>query len=291
MYLSGIRCVSFSDGGETLEYHIGLLHYLKKKYDDVVVYSPKYSYINDFCGRFTWLVRAATWLDEDIYNNPAADNASAEYYGKDTEWFVKKTEKYGFAAKAGNNNEPHNHNDVGAFIFAKGGKQILVDTGAGRYTRQYFTKDTRYTIIENSSRSHNVPVIDGKYQPEGFQYRAVDVKYEPGTFSMNLAPAYGNPEIERIDRRFEISVDSVTLRDSFTYTGQHTICDRLVSFIKPDVSNAGIVKLEDTVIYYDPSLCACRVSSEPTTRDPELLCYMIDFELKDGVKEFSCKIK
>jgi hypothetical protein len=291
--LSDGCAVSFADSGSIFSYHTGLVHYLKSEYPDKInVPNPKYATIsNDSCARFCLLLRSFIWYNAEYCDESTPTNSYTETYAEVSQWLIKRTPYYGFAAKAGHNAEPHNHNDVGAFIFAKGGKQILVDTGAGRYTRQYFTKDTRYTIIENSSRSHNVPVIDGKYQPEGFQYRAVDVKYEPGTFSMNLAPAYGNPEIERIDRRFEISEDSVTLRDSFTYTGQHTICDRLVSFIKPDVSNAGIVKLEDTVIYYDPSLCTCRISSEPTTRDPELLCYMIDFELKDGVKEFSCKIK
>ena len=52
MYLSGKASVSFADGGRSLSYHLGLVHYLKKEYpDDVLVYSPAYSYNYDGCGR------------------------------------------------------------------------------------------------------------------------------------------------------------------------------------------------------------------------------------------------
>ena len=48
-----------------------------------------------------------------------SDKVCAEYYAPDAQWFIKRTPFYGFAVKGGCNNEHHNHNDVGSFIFAK----------------------------------------------------------------------------------------------------------------------------------------------------------------------------
>jgi hypothetical protein len=286
MYLSGIRCVSFSDGGETLEYHIGLLHYLKKKYDDVVVYSPKYSYINDFCGRFTWLVRAATWLDEDIYNNPAADNASAEYYGKDTEWFVKKTEKYGFAAKAGNNNEPHNHNDVGAFIIAKDTKQIVTDPGPGIYSKQYFAADTRYGIIECSSLGHSVPYFGDCVQKFGADYTSCNVEFDGGVFSMDIAGAYGSEDVKSVIRKFTCDDEKILLNDKFVYTGSSHITDRIVLREEPIV-DGNTVKCENLRITFDPN--EATVSIPETVISKGRTLYFADFVLNDGISEITLK--
>ena len=284
MYLSGLRCVSFSDGEDTLEYHIGLLHYLKNKYDDVVVYSPEYSYINDFCGRFTWLVRAATWLDEDIYNNPAPDNASAEYYGKDTEWFVKKTEKYGFAAKAGHNNEPHNHNDVGAFIIAKDSKQIVSDLGRGIYSQQYFAADTRYGILECSSLGHSVPYFGDCVQKFGAQYSSTDVKFENGIFTMDIAGTYGSEDVKSAVRTFSFEDNKIVLNDKFVYTGSNPITDRLILLVKP-VINGGSVVCEGLEIKFDPGEATLNVIESKASNGRNI--YFADFVLNDGISEIT----
>ena len=259
MYLSGIKCVSFSDGGETLEYHIGLLHFLKNEYPDVVVYSPEYSYIGDPCGRFNWLVRAATWLDEDIYNSPAPDNAAAEYYGENTQWLVKKTESYGFAAKAGHNDEPHNHNDVGAFIIAKNGKQIVSDPGPGVYSQQYFAKETRYGIIECSSLGHSTPFFGDVCQKFGAAYISEDVKFENGVFSMDIAKSYGDENVKSVKRAFCFTDTTVTLQDEFVYTGDAEITDRIVLKEEPTVSD-GAVTTESLTISYDKNCADIKLS-------------------------------
>ncbi len=288
MFLSGNTCVSFADGGRHLNYHIGLCHYLKSLYpDDIVIYHPKHSYNYDGCGRYCIHLRSALWLNEEYYDSPADDNVSAEYYAEDSEWFVKRTGSYGFAAKGGNNNEHHNNNDVGCFIYAKKGKQIITDPGAGVYSRQYFDKNTRYSILECSSRSHSVPIVDGELQVFGKEYAAVGTKYENGIFSMDIAQAYNCDGLESILRSFSFTDDSVTLRDKFVYTGDGEIVERLVSLIKPEYEN-GILSIEDTVIEFDSSVCELELGEEIGERNH---CYFIDFKLKDGVREFCCTIK
>lgn len=36
-------------------------------------------------------------------------------------WYIKRTSNYEFAAKAGDNKESHNHNDIGVFLLNVGG--------------------------------------------------------------------------------------------------------------------------------------------------------------------------
>ena len=67
--------------------------------------------------------------------------------------------------------EPHNHNDVGSFLYYIGDEEIISDLGAGEYTKKYFGPE-RYEILCNSSRGHSVPVIEGKYQCAGREYGA-----------------------------------------------------------------------------------------------------------------------
>lgn len=98
-----------------------------------------------------------------------------------------------FAVKGGHNNESHNHNDIGTFILYKGGVPVFVDAGVGTYTKQTFSGE-RYNIWSMQSAWHNLPVINGKTQKNGAQYRSADVKVSSKgnvrKFSLDIARAY-----------------------------------------------------------------------------------------------------
>ena len=288
MFLSGTSAVSFADGGDTLQYHIGLLHYLKKLYpNDVKVYAPEYSYIKDNCARTCLILRAATWLDTEIYDNPESVASDAEYFADGSKWYVKRTASYGFAAKGGNNGEHHNHNDVGTFIFAKDGKQLITDMGRGAYTKQYFRNETRYEFIECSSLGHSVPYFaDKKIQKFGKNYAANDYSYTAGCFSFDMAGAYADDDVKSVKREFKTYPDYVTVTDTFDCTAP--ITERLVSLIKPEVAS-GSVKIDSAEITFDNNLCDVTVSEEITSKS--FTVYLIDFKLNDGVKNFEMKIK
>ena len=288
MFLSGKACVSFADGNRELTYHLGLVHYLKKLYpDDVVVYSPSYSYNYDGCGRFCLHLRSALWFDEDIYNHPADDNIAAEYYAPQSEWFVKRTANYGFAAKGGCNAEMHNHNDVGTFIFAKNGHQIIADLGRGTYTRQYFAADTRYGILECSSRGHNVPIIGGTYQYFSKDAKAVGTKYENGIFSFDFADAYKADGLRSIRRSFAFTDDGVTMTDSFVYNGGGVISERLVTLFEPELLD-GCIKIDEATVTFDKDICDVEITVEPHGGKN---CYLINFNLKPDIRAFEIAIK
>ncbi|MBQ7616144.1 MAG: heparinase II/III family protein [Butyrivibrio sp.] len=84
-----------------------------------------------------------------------------DFFFESTGLLVSRDERYILAAKAGNNADSHNHNDVGSFTVYKDGKPLIIDLGVGTYTRKTFS-DERYEIWTMQSQFHNVPTfIDG----------------------------------------------------------------------------------------------------------------------------------
>lgn len=132
-------------------------------------------------------------------------------------------------------------------------------------------------------------MIGNNYQYEGHAAKATDVKYENGVFSMNIAEAYKCEGLERIDRSFSFTDDTVTLSDSFVYSGDEQITDRIVTYLKAEKTSDNTVTVEDVTITFDPTLCDLEITTERSSRDTDI--YLIDFKLKKGVDSFSCIIK
>ncbi|MFI5734902.1 heparinase II/III family protein [Kribbella sp. NPDC051587] len=101
------------------------------------------------------------------------------------------------AVKGGHNDENHNHNDVGSFIAALDGTPVLVDLGQPTYTAISFS-DRRYEQWVVRSEWHNVPVVDGREQEAGSQWRAADfaVQDDAGV-EIDLSDAYPSGNLRR----------------------------------------------------------------------------------------------
>lgn len=284
MYLSEKATVSFSDGGRSGSYHLGLLHYLKNEYPDAIsIPDASYSYNADGCGRWCLHLRSATWLEPE-YLTPDKQIPEFTYFAANSQWMIKKNSNFGFAAKAGHNNEPHNHNDVGSFVIAKNGRQVLVDLGAGAYTRQYFAADTRYGILACSSRGHSVPIINGTYQHQGNDFKAKDTKLEGDVFSSDISGAYPIPELKSLIRSFAFSDDAVILEDIFDYQGEGEIVERFVSLAEPKLEEDGKITVDGVTLTYDVNTCKPTVSTE--LHNGKQTVYLTDLTLNPGVNTF-----
>lgn len=283
MFLSGKSGVSYADGTMNLEYHLGLLHYLKDQYPDAVkVYDPSYSYNYDKCGRFCLHLRSLLWLNEEYYKNPDKVGEPSEYFADITEWFVKTTESYGFSAKGGHNNEDHNHNDVGNFIFAKGGEQIVLDMGGGLYCRKYFSEE-RYTILETNSFGHNLPIINGEGEKTGAEYRSSNLCRTANGFSLDIAGAYGLTDLKALKRTFSFTDTSVSLNDSFDYSGDGVITERFILSHKPEIDGNKIT-VGNTVISVLTE--GCEFSFDTHTLKNGATVYLFDAKLPLGATGF-----
>jgi hypothetical protein len=127
--------------------------------------------------------------------------------------------------KGGNNNEHHNHNDLGSYTLVAGQDVIVEDPGGpGKYSATTFGKD-RYTIQCIASYGHPVPLIAGKQQLDGEKSQAKIVKT---TFTdaqdavvMDIKSAYPVPTLTNLIREFtydRAGKGTFKVQDDFEFT-------------------------------------------------------------------------
>jgi len=229
--LGGLR-VNFSDsGGDCLLTSPAIYGVLQKHYPDMYIPQPETYEILDGCARWCRYFDAFLYLPEQKEAAPVA----YEHYSPQAGWFTKRTKAYGFAAKAGTNDEPHNHNDIGNFMFAVNGEQILRDLGAGEYVKGYFAKATRYGYLSTCSRGHSVPIIDGSYQSPGAEFKGT-MTYENGIVTVDMSDAYA-VDVKAV-RAFEFGEKGILLKDEFD--GATRVTERFITTIVPEVKPDGV---------------------------------------------------
>lgn len=180
-----------------------------------------------------------------------------------------------FAAKGGNNNESHNHNDVGNFILYKDGMPVIVDAGVGTYTAQTFGRD-RYKLWFMQSGWHNCPVINGTEQRNGPRFKAAAVKYTHTTkeqkLSMDLAAAYpAEAGVNSWQRTFTFNPAKGTLILNETYDLKKVTAPAELHFLVYGAiteESKGHLKLtaasgQTVAVSYDPAAFDFKVDARP----------------------------
>ena len=157
IHLSKTKNISFSDGTPTYAVSIGAMCFLKSLYgDDIILPELSAPTINGN----VYSIKELLWFDTEYQKD--AKQEETFFYDR-SEWYIKKTPQYAFAAKGGHNNEPHNHNDIGSFMLVVGDEIQLADFGFGEYVKATFQAETRYTFLVNGSQGHSVPIVNGGY--------------------------------------------------------------------------------------------------------------------------------
>ena len=187
-----------------------------------------------------------------------------------------------FMAKAGNNGESHNHNDVGNFMLYLDGSPVLIDLGKGTYTKQTFSSD-RYSLWYTQSQWHNCPEINNTDQQAGATFKATNVSYKPGNISevlsMNLAGTYpAKAGIKSWEREFTYNRKAGTLMLKENYELSVTSGQIKIHFIActlPVKQAEGNIRLltltgkEAINMSYDPKLFEVKIE-EQTIDDSSL---------------------
>lgn len=127
----------------------------------------------------------------NISQNTIDNRKESSVYYKNAQVFIRKRKNYAFAAKCGNNDEFHNHNDVGSFQIVKDGLRYICDVGCGEYTKDYFSSK-RYEYFVCSANAHSIPIVDGTIQREGKQYCGEVVSRDENKIVMDISSAYPN---------------------------------------------------------------------------------------------------
>ena len=245
-YFSSGRSVSFSDGSSRDKYRIGLACALKKRFPQVQIPSISLagSLEEDHCYRFVP-------MRMDIFETKklAEGGDTENIYTPDSfvilpsaQWCLGNSENGCFmAVKGGHNDEPHNHNDVGSFLYGIGSELFLTDLGAGEYVKDYFSEG-RYDIFCNRSMGHNVPLLCGQEQKKGREYAAraftAQENESLGECSMEVADAYDICEVKRFHRNitFDKKSGELIVNDLFEVFGKGTVVtENFVTQVKPEV--------------------------------------------------------
>ena len=289
-FLRGGSTISFSDGSQTGKADYAMVHYLARRFpESVQLLPPAYSTYSK--GNVTWMQSLRNLLYVD-FHAVAPEKRLENYDLPDAGQVIINEATYSLAVKAGDNDEPHNHNDVGSFILSTNEGQILCDLGAGTYTRQYFRPETRYSIFCNSSLSHNVPIVNGQAQLPGSEYRGT-ITHKDSVISIDFAAAYGQPGFAKLTRRLEYSADKIILIDSFA-PDYENLTERFVSFFKPEIK-VDHVRIAGITLFYDPACAMPSIKEEIHPlhgfKGEVAPVYCVDFELKPGLKQILFTIK
>jgi hypothetical protein len=178
---------------------------------------------------------------------PMHENPPYNWYPETEFCYISNKANWFLATKGGNNNESHNHNDIGTFSLYINSIPVFIDAGVGTYTRQTFSNE-RYTIWTMQSDYHNLPVINGFSQKNGSQYKASDIVFnqKKKQLSLNIAKAY--PEESAIDkwnRTYALSDRNLKIIDSFSIN--EIKGDNIVNFLSwgnINISQPGVVNIE-----------------------------------------------
>ena len=151
---------------------------------------------------------------------------------------------YALGAKAGNNADSHNHNDVGSVTLYKNGAPLLIDVGVETYSKKTFSPQ-RYEIWTMQSSWHNLPEFEpesAQYQQQpGLEFAARDVAVSDAldAITMDIAPAYGAvPGLGFYRRRVQLNENGLTLQDETDFS--RTVALTLMSVEKPAVEGGTV---------------------------------------------------
>jgi hypothetical protein len=120
------------------------------------------------------------------------------------------------AVKGGHNDEPHNHNDCGSFLFNVDGERLAIELGAPEYTADTFGPK-RYSLLATRSSGHSVPIVNGVEQAAGRTFAAELLQVEAGLslvrVQLDLTRVYpAAAGLQRLVRTVELDARAGCLR-------------------------------------------------------------------------------
>ena len=129
----------------------------------------------------------------------------------------------GVALKGGDNNKPHNHNDVGTFVIVVGKEELGGCPGGPLVYNSRTFGPGRYTEFKTfASYSQPVPLVAGVQQKVGAQSSATIIRQDftdaRDLFAIDIKSAYPVPGLEKLLRTFEYTREgpgSLAVKDEF----------------------------------------------------------------------------
>jgi len=155
-------------------------------------------------------------MAEIDHSSASLPNNPYQWYPETEVLFLKQDGDF-FAAKGGHNNESHNHNDIGSFIFYREKQPVFIDAGVGTYNKKTFSSE-RYDIWTMQSAYHNLPQINGIDQQFGATYRSRNISFASKSkrFELDIAGAYPTSAgVKNWQRSYQLKGKELLIKDSF----------------------------------------------------------------------------
>ena len=184
-----------------------------------------------------------------------------DIYYPSTGLFIVRDSRFCLAVKAGDNDDSHNHNDVGSFTIYQNGQPLFVDIGVETYQQKTFSPE-RYSIWTMQSQYHNLPSFTGcrkedadacpygyakhfggtneiaAMQHNGPQYKAERVQCQIteqfGEISMDIGNAYPDSQVTSYYRTVRlIKEKGITITDTAKCGNLQPVLS-LITYEEPD---------------------------------------------------------
>ncbi|MFO7870208.1 MAG: heparinase II/III family protein [Kiritimatiellia bacterium] len=146
---------------------------------------------------------------------------------------------------ASHNNCPHNHNDVGSFVYHTMDAEMITDPGSPRYNSWVFGP-RRYEHPHTRTMGHSLPIVNGHEQKAGKRYRGflrATGLNEKGakTVTADIGKAYPDKTLRRLRREFTLEPDGeLNLCDSFSFTRKpHSVEEGFATYESARVRRKG----------------------------------------------------
>lgn len=290
-----MQMINFSDTAGDIWYgEYGLLAKLQQLYGiNEYQFSPQIQTFHEHTSKWALLSRNIFWtLGQDNFTSNKG-YIGTEYF-EESQWFISRSyneqNKFVcFAAKGGNNQEPHNHNDLGHFIVHFDNHTLFCDLGAPEYTKNYFQAG-RYEYLHASSKGHSVPIINECCQKEGKSARAIVTKAQrsnPAIIEMELTEAYQIESLKKFIRKYTWNSETLQLNieDTFHFNKEVNSIEEVFMTHYP-------VELQkEKVIIHTPVCDVNLTCSKIYEAEINLLEYSNHFAEKCSVNQIKFKIK
>jgi hypothetical protein len=154
-----------------------------------------------------------------------------------------------FAVKGGNNDEEHNHNDVGSYtLFERGPvsiNEVIGDLGVEPYAKNHFAWEHRYTFDGMGSHGHPLPVVGGTLQSNGPQFYGELLedksRIEEGILFYDLLHAYDYPPLISLVRGITFRDGELIVKDSYVSSNPTTFSTIIPTRYKPKLEGSDLI--------------------------------------------------
>ena len=313
--IGNYNVINFADGGDNAPLPLAKLHLFASHYEDIILPDKKI-YNFDWLARegnfsFLGIMRSYLWIDPEKSGN--LGERSYHHYMDKAQWFIEKNPVYSFVAKGGHNaepylksfpdwqeryenrsdrNEPHNHNDIGHFIYYRGGECIFCDLGAGLYTVDYFLPAYRYKYLAASSRGHSVPMVDGQEQCRDIYHGANVIAVDDNRFCIDMKGAYEVDGLTSLLRDFRTHECGFTLTDTYRTTRKMSVTERFITKTVPKLQGNTVMVGSAKLTF--PNGITPSLSHElfRSHENEELTAYFVDFTFEvDGERTVNFSVE